>query len=118
MLIAALLHDTIEDTTTDFDDIEKHYGREIATWVAFLTKNKALPETEREADYVGRLAQAPWQVKVCKLADIFDNMLDLPNMPAGRRPHGLERAEYYLQGLGSSACRGNAKATGHGSPDS
>ena len=24
----------------------------------------------------------PWEVKVCKLADIFDNMIDLPNMPA------------------------------------
>src|SRR5262245_21460230 len=55
MLLAALLHDTIEDTTTDFDDIEKHFGKEVARWVAFLTKNKALPEEEREEDYVQRL---------------------------------------------------------------
>ena len=49
MLIAALLHDTIEDTTTDFDDIAKHHGDEIAAWVALLTKNKSLPEAAREA---------------------------------------------------------------------
>src|SRR5262249_46293209 len=47
MLIAALLHDTIEDTTTDFDDIHERYGAEIATWVAFLTKDKRLLEDER-----------------------------------------------------------------------
>jgi guanosine-3',5'-bis(diphosphate) 3'-pyrophosphohydrolase len=99
MLIAALLHDTIEDTNTDFDDIEKHFGQEIAGWVSFLTKNKALPESDREADYTRRLAQAPWQVQVCKLADIFDNMIDLPNMPQERRPHSLKRAEYYLNAL-------------------
>jgi guanosine-3',5'-bis(diphosphate) 3'-pyrophosphohydrolase len=99
MLIAALLHDTIEDTATDFDDIEKLHGREIAEWVAFLTKNKALPETERETDYVRRLLQAPWQVQACKLADIFDNLMDLPNLPPDRHRHSLERARHYLEAL-------------------
>ena len=101
MLITALLHDTIEDTTTDFDDIEKEYGQEIAHWVAFLTKNKALPETEREADYIHRLLQAPWQVQACKLADIFDNLIDLPNLPPDRRGHGLQRTGQYLGALKS-----------------
>jgi guanosine-3',5'-bis(diphosphate) 3'-pyrophosphohydrolase len=99
MLITALLHDTIEDTTTDFDDIETHHGEEIARWVAFLTKNNALPEAEREADYVRRLLQAPWQVQACKLADMFDNLMDLPNLPPDRRRHALERARPYLDAL-------------------
>src|SRR5437870_3403402 len=51
MLITALLHDTIEDTTTDFDDIEARYGTEIATWVSYLTKNKSMPELQREKIY-------------------------------------------------------------------
>ena len=99
MLVTALLHDTIEDTTTDFDDVEKHHGQEIARWVAFLTKNKALPEAEREADYIERLLQAPWQVQACKLADVLDNLMDLPNFPAERRPHSLDRAAQYLNAL-------------------
>jgi (p)ppGpp synthase/HD superfamily hydrolase len=99
MLITALLHDTIEDTTTDFDDIDKRHGREIAGWVASLTKNKALPETEREADYVKRLLQAPWQVQACKLADVFDNLIDLDHLPPDRRGQGLERSEQYLHAL-------------------
>jgi len=98
-LIAALLHDTIEDTTTDFDDIEKEFGQEIAHWVAFLTKNKSLPEADREADYIRRLLAAPWQVQACKLADVFDNLTDLPRMPAERRPQSLKRAEQYLEAL-------------------
>jgi guanosine-3',5'-bis(diphosphate) 3'-pyrophosphohydrolase len=99
MLLAALLHDTIEDTTTDFDDIEKHFGEEVARWVAFLTKNKAMPEEEREKDYVQRLLQAPWQVQACKLADVFDNLMDLPRLPPDRRCQSFKRAEHYLQAL-------------------
>jgi (p)ppGpp synthase/HD superfamily hydrolase len=99
MLIAALLHDTIEDTTTDFDDIEKHFGQEIASWVSVLTKNKALAEKDREAEYVKRILAAPWQVQACKLADIFDNLIDLPNLPPDRRGHSLMRFEQYVDAL-------------------
>jgi (p)ppGpp synthase/HD superfamily hydrolase len=99
MLIAALLHDTIEDTTTDFDDIEERYGAEIARWVGFLTKNKAMPDADREADYIQRLCQAPWQVVACKLADVFDNLMDLPNMPAEKRVRSLKRVEAYVDAL-------------------
>src|SRR5438270_919263 len=48
MLTAAVLHDTIEDTKTDFDDVEKEFGREVADWVALLSKDKRLPENPRE----------------------------------------------------------------------
>src|SRR5437660_5545765 len=99
MLMTALLHDTIEDTTTDFDDIEKHFGNNVARWVAFLTKNKAMPEEEREQDYVQRLVEAPWQVQACKLADVFDNLMDVPQLPPDRRGQSLKRAAHYLQAL-------------------
>lgn len=80
-LAAAFLHDTIEDTTTDFDDLEKHFGIEVATIVAALTKNMALPEAKREADYDNHLATAPWQARLIKLADQYDNYCDLVNKP-------------------------------------
>src|SRR5438445_4060137 len=66
-LMTALLHDTLEDTTTDFDDLEKEFGREVAEWVAYLSKDKRLQETEREKAYMKQLAKAPWQVRACKL---------------------------------------------------
>src|SRR5438132_11061847 len=48
MLTAALLHDTIEDTTTDFDDVTERFGPEVAAWVACLSKDKRLPDDQRE----------------------------------------------------------------------
>jgi (p)ppGpp synthase/HD superfamily hydrolase len=41
VLTAAVLHDTIEDTTTDYDGIEEAFGAEVARRVAALTKNKS-----------------------------------------------------------------------------
>jgi guanosine-3',5'-bis(diphosphate) 3'-pyrophosphohydrolase len=99
MLMTALLHDTIEDTTTDFDDLEEHFGKEVAQNVASLTKNKFLPEATREEDYIERLRKAPWQVRACKLADMFDNLMDLPALPAAKRAKSLARCEQYLAAL-------------------
>src|SRR3954467_8940035 len=47
-LTAAVLHDTVEDTTTDFDDLQKQFGAQVAGWVAALSKDKRRPEGERE----------------------------------------------------------------------
>ena len=102
MLCAALLHDTVEDTTTDFDDIEERFSPEVAEWVALLTKDKRLPEEEREAEYIRRLQKAPWQVKACKLADVYDNLSDLEALPTERRPQTLERTKHYLDGIAAA----------------
>lgn len=96
ILTTAFLHDTIEDTQTDFDDIEERYGQEIAQWVSLLTKNKKLPEDERERVYLEGLNSAPWQVKVAKLADLTDNLLDSTNLPAEKKPKSLRRYRQYF----------------------
>jgi HD domain len=75
-LIAAILHDTIEDTTTDYDDIESAFGEEAARMTALLTKNSCLPEAKREASYYKILSASDWRVRVIKLADGYDNLLD------------------------------------------
>ena len=99
VLMAALLHDTIEDTTTDFDNLEEKFGRETAEWVAILTKDKRLQEKKREKAYAEGLKNAPWQVKVCKLADVLDNMMDAAHMPTEKRARTLKHARRYLEAL-------------------
>ncbi len=99
MLMTAILHDTIEDTTTDFDDLEERFGAEVAHWVSLLSKDKRLPEAEREQAYCRALESAPWQVKVCKLADVFDNLMDLDSTTPDRHDHFLKRARLYLDCL-------------------
>ncbi len=98
-LVAAALHDTLEDTTTDFDDLEEQFGAEVARWVALLSKDKRLPEDEREKAYVAGLASAPWQVKVCKLADVFDNLMDSVHSEPRQRARVFQNAHRYLDGL-------------------
>src|SRR5205823_13691949 len=54
VLAAAVLHDTIEDTTTDYDDLAERFGKDVADWVASLTKDMRRPEDEREEEYRAR----------------------------------------------------------------
>lgn len=80
-LTAALLHDVIEDTPADYDDVHAAFGPQVADIVAALTKNMILPEAEREVDYDRRLASADWRARLIKLADVLDNMADLEDRP-------------------------------------
>jgi guanosine-3',5'-bis(diphosphate) 3'-pyrophosphohydrolase len=101
-LMAAALHDAIEDTATDFDDLEEAFGREVAGWAATLCKDTRRPDAEREQEYVARLKAAPWQVKVCKLADVFDNLIDAKHLGPEQRDRARRRARSYLDAIGSS----------------
>jgi guanosine-3',5'-bis(diphosphate) 3'-pyrophosphohydrolase len=97
-LTAAILHDTVEDTTTDYDDLAQRFGPQIAGWVALLSKDKRQEEGRREEEYKRRLATADWQVKACKLADAFDNLVDSANI-AAKGHKVLQRSREYLQAL-------------------
>lgn len=86
-LCAALLHDTIEDTTTDYDDILEDFGAEVADAVAALTKDMRLREDFREKQYDKDLAKASWQARLVKLADVYDNYCDAQS-PGMRKSAG------------------------------
>lgn len=101
ILTAAVLHDTIEDTTTDFDDLAKWFGADVAGWVAALSKDKRQAEPERESAYVEQLRSAPWQVQLCKLADVYDNLLDSGDGGPGQAAQTLRSARRYLDALRS-----------------
>lgn len=98
-LAAALLHDTIEDTTTDYDDLEERFGREVAEVVGAVTKNAALPEAQREKAYDEGLAAADWRARLIKLADVYDNFCDaVEHHGKGKVPRkNFEKAERALK---------------------
>lgn len=94
-MCAGMLHDTIEDTTTDYDDLLNHFGREVADIVAAMTKNMALEEQARERDYDHRLALADWRARLVKLADVYDNLCDSRDLTpesAAKLPEKIGRA--------------------------
>ncbi len=96
-LAAAMLHDTIEDTPTDYDDLAETFGSEIADIVAALTKNMILPEPAREADYDRRLAQADWRARLIKLADAYDNLCDMQTNTTEDAARAAKRHELRCQ---------------------
>ena len=98
-LTAALLHDTIEDTTTDFDDLEETFGADVARGVAALSKDSRLAYDEREAAYMRALAAADWRVKVCKLADMLDNILDSAYLAPRARQRSVKKLRGYLDAI-------------------
>jgi len=75
-LAAGLLHDTIEDTATDYDEVSERFGKRVADIVAVLTKDKRLPEAKRERAYFALLARAALPVRFCKVADSLHNLRD------------------------------------------
>ena len=98
-LAAALLHDTLEDTTTEYDDLAERFGTNVAGQVADLSKDSRLPDEQREAMYMATLAAAGPAVKVAKLADIFDNLMDSRHLSAMARDRTAERSRLYLTAL-------------------
>jgi (p)ppGpp synthase/HD superfamily hydrolase len=98
-LAAALLHDVIEDTTADYDEVQEQFGTEVADAVAALTKDMRLPEAQREVAYDQQLAQASWQARLVKLADVYDNYCDSPNETS--------RAKAAEKGRRAIACAGD-----------
>lgn len=99
VLAAALLHDTIEDTATDADDLIERFGPDVARWVGALTKDMRLPHDAREAAYADALRAAEWQVKALKLADLYDNLSDSKHLPPAGRAKTAAKARFYLDAI-------------------
>lgn len=93
VLIAALLHDTVEDTDATFADIETHFGEEICAIVREVTDDKSLGKQERKRLQIEHAATSSRNAKLVKLADKLDNLRDLNR----KAPIGwsLERQEQY-----------------------
>ena len=60
-----------------------------------------LRQDERERLYVAHLGVAPWQVKICKLADIYDNLIDSKHLTPEQREGTRKRTRQYLDALGT-----------------
>jgi guanosine-3',5'-bis(diphosphate) 3'-pyrophosphohydrolase len=108
ILAAALLHDVIEDCDTDYEDIAEACDDEVARYVVAMSKDPRLPEAEREPAYDKQLAEGPWQARLIKLADVYDNLMDARTNDGrrkiiGRAERALNLAKNDPQLAGASA---------------
>ncbi len=106
VLMAAVLHDTVEDTKTTFDEIENAFGSEVRDLVAEVTDDKSLLKAERKKRQVKHTAQISDRAKLIKIADKTCNVRDVAQSPPAdwemqRRTEYLDWANQVVDG-----CRG------------
>ncbi len=101
-LIAALLHDVVEDTDITLEDITREFGHEIALLVDGVTKLGKVPlstKQEQQSENVRKMLLAMSQdirVIIIKLADRLHNMRTLQfKAPQKQRDTALETMEIY-----------------------
>ncbi|PCH76771.1 MAG: guanosine polyphosphate pyrophosphohydrolase [Flavobacteriaceae bacterium] len=76
---AAILHDTIEDTNTDFYEIKKEFGEPMANAVQALSKDEKLAsKQERMLDSLIRINKLQKEVGIVKIADRITNLQTPP----------------------------------------
>ena len=75
----ALLHDVLEDTPSEYPEIEHAFGPKIAKSVLALTKDESLPEALQIPDSLNRIKRQPREVWAVKLADRISNMQEPPD---------------------------------------
>lgn len=80
-LAAALLHDTIEDTETSADEIEREFGEEVRGVVLEVTDDKSLPPPERKKRQVEHAASLSHRARLVKLADKISNVSAVASAP-------------------------------------
>jgi (p)ppGpp synthase/HD superfamily hydrolase len=74
VVVAAILHDLIEDTDIKIEDIEKEFGTAVAKFVAANSFNTAITQrNERDMDMLKRCKEGGKWALLIKAADIFDN---------------------------------------------
>ena len=94
VLIAAILHDTIEDTETTQEELPRLFGDAITAIVLEVTDNKALPKAERKRLQIQHAPHASRRAKLVKFADKICNLRDISSSPPTE--WSLERRrEYY-----------------------
>ena len=93
-LIAAVLHDTIEDTDTSAQEIETLFGRDVLVVVMEVTDDKSLPKQERKRLQIEHAADVSTPAKLIKLSDKSCNLSDLIHSPPPN--WDIERRQQYV----------------------
>jgi guanosine-3',5'-bis(diphosphate) 3'-pyrophosphohydrolase len=109
-LLAAVLHDTIEDTETTPTELDDHFGPTVRRLVEEVTDDKTLDKAVRKRLQIEHAPDLSRRAKAIKLADKIANVLDViesppPDWPLARRLEYLDWTERVVAG-----CRGANEA--------
>ncbi len=105
VLAAAMLHDTVEDTDTTFEELQREFGPVITGLVSEVTDDPDLTSAERKATQEREAPFKSPRAKLIRLADKTCNVGDIthappPNWPAERRRDYFAWAARVVKALG------------------
>lgn len=106
VIVAALLHDTVEDTDTTFEEIEEEFGYATRCVVEAVTDDKTLPKDQRKLLQVKNTSKLSDKAKLVVMADKLYNLRDLQKAtPVG---WSFSRIQEYVQWSKAvvTGCRG------------
>jgi guanosine-3',5'-bis(diphosphate) 3'-pyrophosphohydrolase len=95
VLIAGLLHDTVEDVGVKKEEIVERFGERVAHIVLEVTDDKSLPKAECKRLQVEHAPHLSREAKLVKLGDKISNITDVTNNPPADWP--LERRREYIE---------------------
>jgi guanosine-3',5'-bis(diphosphate) 3'-pyrophosphohydrolase len=81
IIMAGLLHDTLEDTMTSYPELVKFFGRRVADFVQEVTDDQNLTWVKRKKLQITTAPQKSAGAAQIKLADKWDNLTDLLKSP-------------------------------------
>lgn len=87
VIVAAILHDTVEDTETTLLEIEEHFGPVVRSLVQEVTDDKSLPKSERKRLQIEHAPHLSTGAKQIKLADKISNINDVAFAPPTDWPY-------------------------------
>jgi len=100
IIIAASLHDTVEDTKTSFDEISAVFGTRVANLVKELTSSNKEMNVVGKADYLlQKMMKMSPDALLIKLADRLDNVSDFPQASKKFVDKYTEETRYILNNL-------------------
>lgn len=106
-IIAAWLHDTVEDTPTTLAEIEQRFGGEVASIVAEVTDDPSLNRAEARAEQIASAPGKSPKAALVKAADQASNMRSIletpPYWPEAKALAYIAKARSVVAGLPAPA---------------
>jgi len=100
LLVAAWLHDTIEDTKATYNRIKKDFNKEVADLVKGVTSvKKEIEMIGKEVYLLKKMVSMNDQMLTLKLADRLHNVTDILSMPAATSEKTYNQTVFILAGL-------------------
>jgi GTP diphosphokinase / guanosine-3',5'-bis(diphosphate) 3'-diphosphatase len=95
ILVAAILHDTIEDTDTKPEEIRQQFGADVLAIVLEVSDDKSLDKICRKQRQVIHASRLSYPARIIKLGDKLVNCRDILHTPP--KKWTLERRQEYVQ---------------------